>query len=167
MDSMSDIAFWKEEWIGRVFDAIKQNMQNSYLFLSKSSKAIHLFNVYRNFIRNGSESIFLGTSVTTQSDMQKVGREEVDFVSIEPILEPIDISSFKDNKRLRQIILGAETGTRKDKIVPEKWWIDNIVKTADRLHIKVFMKNSLKDIMGADFRQNSLIWGKQKNRSFT
>ena len=162
MDSMSDIAFWKDDWIVKVFDSIKHNTQNSYIFLSKSTKAIHLFNVYRNFLRNGSSCIFLGTTITTQEDIKRVEQEEVDFVSIEPILGPIDISSFENNERLKQIIIGAETGNRPNKVIPKKSWIDYIVRQADRYKIKVFMKNSLKEIMGNDFRTDPLIWGLHK-----
>lgn len=162
MDSMSDIAFWKDDWIQKVFDAIKHNSHNDYIFLSKSKKAIHLFNVYKNFLRSGRDSIFLGITITTQKDIEKLEKEEVDFVSIEPILEPIDISSFENNEMLKQIIIGAETGNNIDKIIPKKEWIDNIVKQADIMQIKVFMKNSLKEIMGNDFRTDPLIWRLKK-----
>lgn len=51
------------------------------------------------------------------------------------------------------IILGAESGNRKDKVVPRREWIDNIVQICDERNIPVFMKESLRDLMGADFRQ--------------
>lgn len=86
----------------------------------------------------------------------------MDFVSIEPILEPIDISSFENNERLEQIIIGAETGNNVDKVIPKKEWIDSIIKQADIMQIKVFMKNSLKEIMGNDFRTDPLIWRLKK-----
>lgn len=86
----------------------------------------------------------------------------MDFVSIEPILEPIDISSFENNERLKQIIIGAETGNNVDKVIPKKEWIDSIIKQADIMQIKVFMKNSLKEIMGNDFRTDPLIWRLKK-----
>jgi len=56
------------------------------------------------------------------------------------------------------IIIGAETGSRKGKVIPKKEWIDSLVKQADRFGVKVFMKNSLRGIMGADFRQDRLPW---------
>ena len=56
------------------------------------------------------------------------------------------------------IIIGAETGNRKGKVIPQKQWIDDIVKQADERKVKVFMKESLRQLMGKDFRQDRLIW---------
>ena len=53
---------------------------------------------------------------------------------------------------------GAETGNRKGKIIPQKSWIDDIVRLADHHGIKVFMKGSLRGIMGEDFRRDKLAW---------
>ena len=48
----------------------------------------------------------------------------------------------------RWIIIGAETGQRKEKIVPEKAWVDNICEAADLTRAAVFMKDSLIPIVG-------------------
>ena len=48
------------------------------------------------------------------------------------------------------IIIGAETGNRKDKIVPKKVWADNLVSYAKRNRIPVFMKESMLPIMGEE-----------------
>ena len=41
----------------------------------------------------------------------------------------------------------------KGKIVPEKAWVDEIAQQAKENSIPVFMKESLREIMGEDFRQ--------------
>lgn len=46
----------------------------------------------------------------------------------------------------------------KETIKIKKEWIDDIVKQCDEAKIRVFMKESLRDIMGKDFRQDKLIW---------
>lgn len=46
------------------------------------------------------------------------------------------------------IIIGAETGNRKNKVVPEWEWIKKIVLLADNEGIPVFMKDSLIPIVG-------------------
>lgn len=46
------------------------------------------------------------------------------------------------------IIIGAETGNRKNKVVPELEWIKKIVLLADTEGIPVFMKDSLIPIVG-------------------
>ena len=56
------------------------------------------------------------------------------------------------------IILGAESGNRKDKVTPRREWIDSIVQTCDEHNIPVFMKESLRGLMGDDFRQE-FPWG--------
>ena len=49
---------------------------------------------------------------------------------------------------MRWIIIGAETGHRKEKVVPEFNWIKRIVTEADCNAIPVFMKDSLIPIVG-------------------
>lgn len=56
-------------------------------------------------------------------------------------------------KPMNWIIVGAETGNRKNKTIPQKEWIDHIAKTARNRGIPVFMKESLRSIMGDDFKQ--------------
>ncbi len=66
------------------------------------------------------------------------------------------------DKALKLVIVGAETGNRKGKVIPQKKWIDTIVETADLHGINVFMKESLRKIMGDDFRQDTLPWEVRK-----
>lgn len=51
------------------------------------------------------------------------------------------------------IILGAESGNRKDRVAPRREWIDSIVRMCGGNGIPVFMKESLRELMGDDFRQ--------------
>jgi len=51
------------------------------------------------------------------------------------------------------IIVGAETGNRKDKVIPKADWIMEIVQNAEKTNTPVFMKESLRGIMGDCFRQ--------------
>ena len=60
------------------------------------------------------------------------------------------IGSFGNSK---WTIIGAETGNRKGKIAPKREWVENIVEAAQVTGMKVFMKESLRGLMGADFRQ--------------
>ena len=48
------------------------------------------------------------------------------------------------------VIIGAETGRRKNKVIPKKEWIDKIVKQCHENNIPVFMKNSLIPIVGEE-----------------
>ena len=64
------------------------------------------------------------------------------FVSAEPLLKPISVI-FGD-----WVIVGAETGRRKDKITPKREWIENMVSDCKKYDIPIFMKSSLADIWG-------------------
>ena len=156
MDSMSDIGFWQEEWLRSTFEAMKKNPQHKYIFLSKCQNS---FLGNAKFFMGLEDIAFFGLSVTTAQDWQKLQGSHFDFVSIEPLLEDLGLHRYSYYPlSLKQIIIGAETGNRKNKIVPEKEWVNKIVEFADEHNIRVFMKSSLKKIMGKDFRQDKLIW---------
>ena len=46
------------------------------------------------------------------------------------------------------IIVGAETGNHKGKVIPKREWIENIVSECRKQKVPVFLKNSLKEIWG-------------------
>ena len=48
---------------------------------------------------------------------------------------------------------GAETGNRKGKVIPEKSWIDELAYCSAQQKTPIFMKSSLRGIMGVDFVQ--------------
>ena len=74
------------------------------------------------------------------------------FISFEPLL--MDVFRMRHvNIRKQWFIIGAETGNRKGKIKPEREWIEHILRDADESRVPVFMKESVRDIMGDDFRQ--------------
>ena len=51
------------------------------------------------------------------------------------------------------VIIGAETGNRKGKVIPEKSWIDDIATECQNYNVPIFMKESLRSLMGTDFVQ--------------
>ena len=64
------------------------------------------------------------------------------FASVEPILEPIEVP------RCKWLIVGAETGRQKDKVIPQREWIEHLVYYCGKWNIPLFMKSSLADIWG-------------------
>jgi protein gp37 len=92
------------------------------------------------------------------------------FISIEPIMTDVmelpgystQCSALEDamldhaagySGSVEWIIVGAETGNRKGKVIPERKWIEKIIDGCVKYHIPLFMKESLREIMGEDFRQ--------------
>ena len=81
------------------------------------------------------------------------------FLSIEPIH-----SDFEKNYELKDwgvkwIIVGAETGNRKGKVIPKKEWVMHLVESCAVSGVPIFMKESLREMMGEDFVQE-LPWEK-------
>lgn len=160
IDSMSDIGTWKQEWYNAVVKAINDNPQHRYIALTK--RLDKLQDLIHRCDSGVVANLYIGTSVTTHAQADKytifdLWSERLDFFSIEPILEPIRLSVFP-----KTLIIGAETGNRKGKVIPQKEWIDTLVKQADKHNCVVFMKESLRKIMGDDFRQDKLPWEIEK-----
>ena len=139
-----------------MFEACEAAPQHRYLFLTKNP-ARYMELAANGAITKDQSNFWFGSTVTTP-EMPFFWHNEVHtFVSIEPILAP-----FKDLtddgidpvSKVKWIIVGAETGNRKNKVVPRKSWIDEIVRTAKKTGTPVFMKDSLRDLMGDDFRQS-------------
>ena len=157
MDSMSDIGLWEPQWIKETLEAMKRNDQHKYIFLSKCCNGF-LGEVHK--FLNGLQHTYFGLSVTCGNDLNKLKGTEFDFLSIEPLLSKINWYDLNGKIPLsvKLFIIGAETGNRKNKVVPQKDWVTNIVNYADEHGVAVFMKSSLKEIMGNDFRQDKLPW---------
>lgn len=157
MDSMSDLGWWKDEWKEKTFKAILDNPQHSYIFLTKCEKVNFPYYLRQDGFEN---KVFLGQSQTSGTVFNGFNERYINFLSIEPLLGEINFNGFGG---IRQVIIGAETGNRKGKVVPQKEWINKIVEDCDKAKVRVFMKSSLKEIMGDDFRQDELIWEVNKN----
>jgi protein gp37 len=157
--SMADLfGEWvPDEWIESVFYACEEAPQHRYLFLTKNPSKYGRVEIENNkFTRN---NIWLGATVINQAQYDKSslhlqdGRIEhlYTFMSIEPIGEPIGLHNIE--YATNWIIVGAETGNRKGKIIPEKAWIDEIVQNCHKCDTPIFMKESLRSLMGTDFIQ--------------
>lgn len=158
IDSMSDIGCWGQDWFDNVMAAIRRNPQHNYIALTKclsGYRANCTMNEYRTK-EYMPRNLFIGVSVTNNLPLP-ANPLNVDFLSVEPLLEAVDIIPYIDGV-LKLVIIGAETGNRKGKVIPQKEWVDLIVEAADIYGIKVFMKESLRKIMGDDFRQDMLPW---------
>lgn len=163
--SMADLfGEWvPDEWIKEVFDACRRAPQHRYLFLTKNpAKIIDLACTGR---LPEDENMWYGTTITKSSDMGfhwwLNSPEHNTFLSIEPLLEPFpDVPSIKPVlERINWVIIGAESGNRRGKVIPEWSWVRQIEIACEDMsrwqgkHIPVFMKESLREIMGTGFRQ--------------
>lgn len=175
--SMADLfGDWvPEKWIQEVFAACEAAPQHRYLFLTKNPGRLTKMygaRVIRDWNRENPDrphpqteefarytplpehqNWWWGSTVTDREGrFFQGGILDHVFISIEPLMGYLDagLGSFGGAE---WIIAGAETGNRKGKVIPEKAWVDNIVDAAGITHAAVFMKESLREIMGEDFVQ--------------
>lgn len=139
INSMSDIADWKDVWLMEVFTAIENNPQNIYLALTKRA-----FTMTQLVYGGKPKNLWIGQTITDISN--NVIHEDIDFLSIEPILGEIDLKLKGTN--VEWVIIGAETGNRKEKVKPKRWWVDKIIKACKTDYdIPIYMKESLSPTM--------------------
>lgn len=152
--SMADLfGDWvPDEWIEQVFEACEAAPQHKYLFLTKNGK--RYLELARKGIMPDADNFWYGCSVTRPDAPFFFSNKCKTFASIEPILEPFDwVPGLKHIGLPDWIIVGAETGNRKNKVRPEKDWLGGIVNGCAEHNIPLFMKESLRELMGTDFRQ--------------
>jgi hypothetical protein len=126
--------------------------QHNYMFLTKNP--LRYADMARAYQLPKLSNIWYGTSVTDPSLPAFSSADHNTFLSIEPILAPFP--DFVANLCLPLpgwVIIGAETGRRRDKVIPERQWVENIVKDCRAHGIPVFMKGSLAELMGDDLVQ--------------
>lgn len=149
--SMADLfGDWvPDKWIEEVFEACDAAPQHNYIFLTKNPR--RLGKMAEAGTLPERKNFWYGSTITDGKSGRYPGRGLVDntFVSIEPLLEYLDvgIGSFGFDK---WIIIGAETGNRKEKVTPKREWIEKICDAAALTRAAVFMKDSLIPIMGEE-----------------
>lgn len=154
--SMADLfGEWvPDKWIKEVIAACKAAPQHRYLFLTKNpGRYRELF--VKEILPTEGNFWYGSTTDTPDTEFFWSGFANT-FTSIEPILKPftnlVDEGCYPVSKT-DWIIVGAETGNRKGKVIPEKSWLSELVEFAGETDTPIFMKESLREIMGADFIQ--------------
>lgn len=141
IDSMWDWngAGVKEEWSIRIIEKMKECPQHIFQILSKRPMSYERFEFPSN--------VWLGTSIATTADCHRLhdlGRlktHNTKFVSLEPLHEHINFWFSK--KDIDWLIVGAETGNRKAKIIPQGEWVTSILENARAEGILIFLKRNL------------------------
>lgn len=160
--SMADLfgSWVLDGWIDEVFTACEKAPQHRYLFLTKNPQR------YIDLARAGKlpakDNMWYGTTATTPDEQFFWGGAWHTFVSIEPILRDYtgEIGGMCDTFA-QWVIVGAETGKRKGKVIPEKSWIEEITKTCIEKNICLFMKDSLIPIVGEENMFRELPWDRE------
>lgn len=148
--SMSEIAHWEKEWIEMVIEKVKQHPQHIFQLLTKHPGA------YGKWL--WPENCWLGITITDNATLRDayfaVPYKRVKFISIEPILREIDLKIVVDNGLdVNWVIVGAETGNRRGKIIPKEEWIERIVHCCREMKIPIYLKDSLKSIYPREIKE--------------
>lgn len=160
--SMADLfGEWvPDEWIIEVLEACRKAPQHRYLFLTKNPNRYtqaalkDILVVDDNFWYGTSTPKVDNPAFWSRPSPASKGRYYHTFISVELMLERFGKGGKRGSVALTDwVIVGAETGNRKGRVVPEKDWVMELAEECDKYKKPIFMKESLKEIMGDDFIQ--------------
>lgn len=143
--SMADLfgSWIPDEWIEKVFQSCLDAPNHRYLFLTKNPK--RYIQLAKREMLPKDDNFWYGSTAERETDEIFYSNRHHTFASIEPIMEPFIDCYIPD---VEWVIIGAETGNRSEKVIPERSWIDGIVRNLQDKHIPVFMKDSMKPLWG-------------------
>jgi protein gp37 len=139
--SMSDIAFWKDDWVELLLQEIKQYPQHTFQLLTKFPK-VYQKDIFASFPKN----VWFGATVTKTDELEKMidllhinaPLDRIRYVNFEPLLENIPTKTLFGAGLVDWVIIGAMSGNNKPRTKTE--WIGNIVAQAKRYNKPVFVK---------------------------
>ncbi len=144
VNSMSDPAYWEESWYKRIVKRIAENMQHTFVVLTK------LPVTYKEYIF--PHNTILGVTINTYYDYRNHAVQidnMQDFknkllLSIEPIQNTFSYRFIEMvEEKFDWIHVGQESGNRKDRIKATR----EMIQPFFDLDIPVFMKNNLDGII--------------------
>ena len=137
--SMSEIYYWEDRWLEKVLEKVKLYPQHAFQFLTRHPE------VYLNY--DFPKNCWLGITITDTKNFDyleyskfKISNpDNLKFISFEPLLDKISLNL----ENINWVILGAETGKRKDKIFAKRTWIESILINCYKKGIPVYIKDSI------------------------
>jgi len=140
-----------DEWIQAVFEACERAPQHRYLFLTKNPQ--RLIDLRDSGLLPPGKNFWYGSTVECPADISLADpwKRKNTFASVEPVLCNFPNGSIA--LHVDWVIVGRDTSNRKDKVVPKREWIENIVKCCRLYGVPVFLKDNLRDIWAADLIQ--------------
>lgn len=139
--SMGDLfgAWVPDHWIVEVFEACKKAPQHKYMFLTKNPKR------YTELAEKGLlpelDNFWYGKTCVKGEIRSLLGPQYNEFLSAEPLQGVVDPWGFK------LVIVGVETGNRKDKYIPT---CAEIRQTNFSNVLCTFMKDSCLSVKGVE-----------------
>jgi len=124
-----------------IIEKMRECSQHTFQILSKRPDQYYRFTF--------PENVWLGTSVSGESDNYRIyglydntdKKKNIRFVSAEPLHGSLRTPLEKNE--LDWVIIGAETGNRKGKIVPRAEWVEDIIDNCRAEKIPIFIKENV------------------------
>lgn len=133
-----------DEWLKEIFDACLEGRQNHYLFLTKNPE--RYIQLAEAGVLPAGDDYWYGVTVTGPDDPMIELPERNLWLNIEPLR-----ASLGDTPNLHGaawVVIGGDTMNWSGQIQPRKKWVASIIREADRLGIPVFLKESIREIIG-------------------
>lgn len=163
--SMTDLfGRWvSASFIVQVLDACAKAPQHRYCFLTKNPDRYNELDILA--LLPYDARFWFGATVTKQDDIRRLTEMPVHlktFWSMEPLHGPVDMNQllgctgpFCDIPD--RIIIGAETGNRKGKIIPRREWVTEIMGFCKANGIPVLVKDNLRKLY-PDLPETEFSW---------
>ena len=135
--SMSEIYYWKDEWLEKVLEKIKLYPQHTFQFLTRYPDIYLRYDFPKN--------CWLGITIVEGIDNIEYQKfkisnpDNLKFICFEPLFKKILINL----DGIDWIILGAETGNRKGKVIPKRKWFEEIVYHRNMKRTPIYVKDNL------------------------
>lgn len=140
LDSMSDVSFWRPEWLHEVMEAVRENPQHEYLLLTKRPDRL-----VGTVEFSDVPWLWLGTTVTCSDDRWRIGElSRIDApnktISFEPLLG--DVGEV-DLSGIGWVVIGEETGPEAHLHPVDPAWAWGVARQAEALGIPVSVREPL------------------------
>lgn len=135
-----------DDWIQDIFSSCKDGSQNNYLFITKNPN--RYLKLAKSNVLPEDENFWYGVTVTGPDDPipDLPGRNL--WLNIEPLRG--SLGDAPDLHGASWVVIGGDTMKWSGQTVPRKKWIKSIVQEADKHSIPVFLKESLRSVVGDD-----------------
>lgn len=144
--SMADLfgAWVPTRWIVEVLDACLAAPQHNYLFLTKNPQ--RYLELDKIALLPRRDNFWYGTTATEEGQPYFFSEHHKTFVSVEPMTGPLHPG--EEGLLTDWVIVGAETGNRKEKVTPERKWVEDLLDACREEGVPLFMKGNLAGVWG-------------------
>jgi protein gp37 len=127
-----------DKWIEEVFKACETAPQHKYLFLTKNGSRYEQFGLLPH-----NDNFWYGTTRTGVNQKLECGAADhgKTFLSLEPLLAPLDTGTLNAIELWDWVIIGQQTGPGAKPPKPE--WVQSIINQCKAAGVPVFVKSPL------------------------